>query len=317
MNVKQTHDFSVVTTLFQSSSTIESFQRELNRTMEIMKASDPNIASTELVIVDDGSGDESAKIASELAWNFDSITLIELSKNFGHHQALRCGLEHCNGEFVALIDSDMEEQPSYINPMFSKLLLNPQIACCYGVQKTRKGNFFERILGSLFYSISDILAPGAFQRDVCTIRVMSRKFVDSILLHNERRFVIGGIWNSIGFATESFLINKGAKGTSTYNLKKKVKLAIDCIVNFSSRPLTILSTILLFTSCITTLGSIALAIFGILAGAIPGWVSIILFLSLNSLILSLLGIAMSLYISAIFDEVKQRPSTITKKVSNL
>ena len=127
---------SIVTTLYHSEAYVEPFY---NRVKEVSKGLTDDY---EIIFVNDGSPDLAAEKVFKLQEDDPNITLVDLSRNFGHHQALLTGLQQATGDYVFLIDSDMEEDPGLILPFWEEMQQNPRADVVYGIQAARKGRFF-------------------------------------------------------------------------------------------------------------------------------------------------------------------------------
>ena len=143
----------------------------------------------EIVLVNDGSPDNSLDIAVQLTESDSHVVVVDLSRNFGHHKAMRAGLEHSSGETVFLIDSDLEEEPEWLIS-FSEQMTADKSDVVYGVQKERKGGWFERWSGSVYYAILNWLLNIDHPRNIITTRLMTRCYVNALLSHKESETVI-------------------------------------------------------------------------------------------------------------------------------
>ena len=138
---------SIVTTLYKSSEYVEEFYKRI--TKEAKKITD----DYEIIFVDDGSPDDSLKKCVSLHKQDQKIKVIELSRNFGHHKAIMTGLSYAKGDFVFLIDSDLEEDPEFLEIFWEELQSGEDLDVVYGLQKSRKGGWFEKFSGGLFYKV--------------------------------------------------------------------------------------------------------------------------------------------------------------------
>lgn len=269
----------------------------------------------EFILVDDGSPDNSLLAALQLQNSDSNIKVIELSKNYGHQRAIMCGLQHCTGDFVFLIDCDLEEAPELLKDFWAKIIEKNDIDVVYGVQSRRKGDRFERISGRLFYKIISALSPVPYPADTLTARVMSKKYVESVLRFKEKELDLWGVFVLVGFNQQEMPVSKGHKGSSTYTLRKKIKRALDIITSFSHRPLY-LTFLFGIISFIVALINIAIIVYKktVLEADVEGWASILASVWLvGGMILLVLGI-FGVYLSKIFLEIKDRPLTIIKNV---
>lgn len=303
---------SVVTTLYKSATHVNDFAARASAAAS--RLSD----SYEIIFVNDGPTDNAPALVKSLIKENSKIKLIELSRNFGHHKAIMAGLEHATGQYVFLIDSDLEEAPEDLLDFHSKITSTPDLDAVYGFQINRKGAFFERFSGWIFYTLLTWLSDIPVPRNLTTTRLMSRRYVDGLMQFPEREFMFGGLVELAGFNTQGVAINKLDKGTSSYTLKKKIDLFVNAITSMSSKPLW-----LIFKSGLA-ITAIAFAIFFIflvryfLGGpSVVGWPSLILSIwMIGGITISFLGI-IAIYLSKIFSEVKERPRYIIKSLSNM
>src|SRR5262249_28301584 len=142
----------------------------------------------ELVMVNDGSPDNSLDLALELHRCDPRVVVVDLSRNFGHHKALMTGLAHASGDLVFLIDSDLEEPPEDLL-LFYRRMTADDCDVVYGVQKARRGSIFERMTGDTFFAILDLLGDRPVPRNLVTSRLMRRDYVNALIRHRDREFV--------------------------------------------------------------------------------------------------------------------------------
>ena len=142
---------SIVTTLYKSSPYIDEFYARISK--EAQKITD----DYEIIFVDDGSPDDSLQKAVALYEKDSKVKVIELSRNFGHHKAIMTGLSHAKGEFVFLIDSDLEEEPELLGKFWEELHKEKELDVVFGVQESRKGGWFEKFTGGLFWKLINFM----------------------------------------------------------------------------------------------------------------------------------------------------------------
>lgn len=300
---------SVVTTMYYSRNYLHEFYfKTVNAIKELG-------LSYEIVFVDDGSPDDSLQVALELQRSDANIRVVELSRNFGHHRAIMTGLQHAQGDYIFLIDCDLEEDPGNLKALWQHHQQNAGADVTYGVQPKRKGGWFERASGRLFYKLLSYLSSVQYPADTLTSRIMSRRYVDAIKQYGEKELDVWGVFVMAGFSQQSIFLSKGSKGTSTYTFTKKVRQSIEIITSISHRPLYItffLGLILFLFAMI----SIAIIVYKkyYLNQQVEGWASILASIWLvGGMILFMLGI-FGIYLSKMFLEIKNRPLTIVKHV---
>lgn len=298
---------SIVTTLYYSAPYIEDFYQ---RTKATAQAITPDY---EIIFVNDGSPDDSLEKTIRLREQDERIKIIDLSRNFGHHKAIMTGLSHAKGDFVFLIDSDLEEEPELLTHFYEEFG-KYQTDVVYGVQKKRKGERFEQISGGIYYYLFNLLTGYNAAANVLTARLMSKDYVKALTEHKEQEFDIMGLWSLTGFRQSPVVVNKNFKGTSAYNIRRKISLFINTVTAFSSRPL--LGMFLLGLIIFVLSGSLFLSMFfkHLFIGEVEGWkLAAASVWTLGGLIIICLGI-IGIYISKIYIETKRRPYTIIRKI---
>lgn len=300
---------SIVATLYQSAPYIDEFHRRASAAARQLVGED-----FEIVLVNDGSPDDSLDIAVALTEVDDHVVLVDLSRNFGHHKAMMTGLAHAKGERVFLTDIDLEEEPEYLITFADRIQIEP-CDVVYGVQERRKGGWSERWTGKWFYSLFRALTGLALPENVVTSRLMSRRYVDALLLHEEREIFIAGLWHITGFVQRPHVVRKHSTSETTYTFRRKMSLLVNSVTSFSNAPLV---GIFYFGVSISLIASIYIAYllfhWMFLAKPLSGWTSVMgsIWL-LGGLIISFIGI-LGIYLSKIFSETKRRPYTIVRQV---
>ncbi len=300
---------SVVTTLFYSQEYIHEFYARVQT--EIKKVTD----DYEFIFVNDGSPDKSKDMVLALQVSDPAIILIDLSKNFGHHQAILTGLHYTTGDYTFLVDSDLEEDPELFTLLWSEMKKFPEYDVIYGVQIKRKGRFFEKISGRLFYKIFYYIAGFDYPADTLTARIMNRPFLEGLKKFPEKEFDIWGLFFLNGYKQKGIPVSKKNKGMTTYSLHKKIRIAIISITSLTNRPLYFIFILGFFITIIAFINVLVIVYKKMfLIEAVEGWASIVASLWLiGGLIMFVLGI-IGIYLSKIFMEVKNRPSAIIKKI---
>jgi putative glycosyltransferase len=306
-----TPKLSIVTTLYCSSRTVEEFYRRAVAAAEAVGG------DFEVVMVDDGSPDDSLAIACRIAQHDRRVRIVELSRNFGHHKALMTGLDYARGELCFLIDSDLEEDPALLG-QFATELEAGDVDVVYGYQNTRKGNSLERVMGWVAYWIFDLLVPYRIPQNHVTVRLMRREYVDALRLHRERETAIGGLWVITGFKQVGVAANKLNRKDTTYSIRRRWLALIDSISSFSEVPLVAIFYLGLAISSLSALIAVWLVIRRVFLGYVPeGWVSVMVSLwFLGGLLVFCVGV-IGIYVSKIFIETKNRPYTIVRRVHQL
>ncbi len=302
-------NLSIVATLYQSAPYIVEFHRRASAVAREAAGND-----YEIVLVNDGSPDDSLEIAIALSETDPHVVLVDLSRNFGHHKAMMTGLAHARGQNVFLIDSDLEEEPEWLLA-FQAQMHAEQCDVVFGVQEKRKGGVVERLTGNLYYRLFRVLTGVRQPNNIVTARLMSRRYVEALLLHRERELNIGGLWIITGFTQREHVVTKHATSPTTYSFSRKLGHLVNAVTSFSSLPL-VFTFYAGVTISFTALLYIAYLVFRYFFVSTPpdGYTSIIASIWLFSgLIIFFIGIQ-GIYIAKVFSEVKRRPYSIVRQV---
>jgi len=269
----------------------------------------------EIIFVNDGSPDDSLDIAVSLYEKDPKVRVIDFSRNFGHHKAMMTGLMHAKGELVFLIDCDLEEEPELLKRFHAEHKKNCDVDVVYGVQKARKGGFVENISGNIFYWMFNLLSSYPVPSNLVTARLMSKRYVDSLVQHKDREVFMAGLWAITGFKQVPLMVIKHDKGNSSYDLRRKISILVNSITSFSNKPLLFifyLGSIILFISSLAALHLIIRRVFfGVL---LAGWPSLMVTIwLLGGLTIFCVGV-IGIYLSRIFMETKERPYTIIRQI---
>jgi putative glycosyltransferase len=299
---------SIVTTMYRSACRIEEFCR---RAMTAVEAIADEV---ELIIVNDGSPDNSLNIVLALQQIDPRIIVVDLARNFGHHKAMMTGLGQARGDLVFLIDSDLEEPPELFS-RFHDRLNNGDCDVVYGVQAVRKGSLIERVTGRLFYLLVDAVSDHRLPHNLATVRLMTRKYVRTLIRHRDREFHISNLWLLSGYRQIALPIEKLSLSPTSYSLARRVHMAVKYVTTTSTKLLY-----LAFYGGFALSGLSSLAVLYLLARyflhgvGVYGWTSLIVsvwfFGGLTTLLLGVIGI----YMANILAETRRRPYTVVRDV---
>lgn len=299
---------SVVATLYKSAPYIREFHERASAAARELAGED-----YEIVLVNDGSPDNSLDLAVELTQHDTHLVVVDLSRNFGHHKAMMTGLAHAKGERIFLIDSDLEEEPEYLLA-FADHMRSDNCDVVYGVQERRKGSWFERWSGQWFYRFFRVFTGLALPQNVVTARLMTRRYVDALLRHEEREVFLAGLWHITGFDQRAHTVNKHDSSATTYDLRRKVSVLVNSVTSFSNVPLIGIFYIGISISLLASVYIAYLIVQWMLARPLSGWTSVMASIWLvGGLIISFIGVV-GIYLSKIFSETKRRPYTIVRQI---
>ncbi len=243
------------------------------------------------------------------------LVVIDLSRNFGHHHAVQAGLRFARGKQVFLIDCDLEVRPGTLRTFITKQR-ETAAAVVYGYQEARKGGWFEKISGAIFWKGINALSDVKIPENVLTERIMSRRYVDALLQLGDYNLFLGGMMSWTGFFQIGIPVAKGQReGRSSYTLRRRLQLMVNAISSFSSKPLTWLFNIGVLITVISFSYVVYLVFRKIAFGdALLGFTSLMglvaMSLGITTTALGLVGI----YLGKVFNQVQNRPTFIVKEV---
>jgi dolichol-phosphate mannosyltransferase len=272
----------------------------------------------ELVLVDDGSTDNSFSRIQELSTNYDYIKGIKLSRNFGHQAAVRTGLTFCKGNYVAIIDDDLQDPPSLLPRFFAYLDDGYDVA--FGERKKRKESLGKKLAYRYFYRLLRRLSSIEIPLDSGDFCVMKKKVVESILALPERNPFLRGMRAWVGFKQIAVTYERDARvdGQSGYTFAKLVKIGADGIFSFSKIPIRIITFIGIVGLAVAVSVSVLLVALYLTGNIeVRGFTTLALLISFfGSINLICLGV-IGEYIARIYDETLDRPHSIVERTWNL
>jgi putative glycosyltransferase len=301
-------DLSIVSSLYRSAPYLREFHRRVSAAAQQLGL------DYEMILVNDGSPDDSLEIALELRRGDPRLCVVDLSRNFGHHKAMMTGLAQTRGRRIFLLDVDLEEEPELLH-IFAETMDRTGADVVYGVQQSRKGGISERVTGALFYRLFNWLSAQEVPPNQLCARLMTRRYVESLVAHRDREIFLAGLWAETGYRQVGVTAHKHCKGVSSYSLGRKISLAVNSVTSFSSRPLEAIFY-LGVVFLILSLTAAAMLIFRRLffGQLLPGWASTMVALcfmgGLNLFCIGIVGI----YLAKVFSETKDRPYTVVRQV---
>src|ERR1700759_3065120 len=301
---------SVVAPIYNEEATVAEFYSRVCSALEGLPF--------ELVLVDDGSTDQSPARLGQRAMHDPRVRVIYLSRNFGHQTALTAGLDHARGDAVVMLDADLQDPPEVIIRMLDHWRAGCDVV--YAVREEREGESrFKLATASWFYSLFDRLAQVELQHNSGDFRMLDRRALDALLSMRERNRFLRGmpVWVGYRQAAVPYTRDRRYAGKTKYTLPKMMRFSLDAISSFSHRPLQLAT---LFGFVISTLAFIAIPIvivLRILGSYLPGFSALtIVVLLLGGIELIAIGIIGG-DVGRIYDEVKGRPLYLVRARRNL
>lgn len=272
--------------------------------------------SYEIVLVNDGSRDDTLAKMIEIAQHDPNLVIVDLSRNHGHQLALSAGLQCCRGERVLVLDADLQDPPELLPEMDA--VMDRGVDVVYAQRRTRYGDApLKRMACAIFYRMLQRLSDTPIPLDTGDFRLISRRVVNQVTQMPERHRFIRGMVSWVGFKQEAFLYDRAARfaGETKYPLVRLLRLALDGIAASSTRPLTLASYAGAGFAFIC-LGLILYALYSwLFVGETPqGWTSLMIIVTLlGSVQLFVLGI-FGQYLGRIHEQVRGRPIFIIRDV---
>lgn len=276
-----------------------------------------NFDNTELIFINDGSHDNTMQELKKIYnKNKNNVKIINFSRNFGKEAALLAGLKKSTGEYVSIIDADLQQDPKYLIQMIKFLDNNPQYDAVAAYQQIRKEDKMLTFFKNIFYNLINRISEVEFVKSASDFRTLRRSVVDAIIQLPEKCRFSKGIFSWVGFDTYymEYQVQSRNSGESKWNFMKLFKYAINGIISFSNIPL-ITSSIMGILFCLLSFLYMIFVIiktimFGEPVAGFPTIVCILLFISgLQLLFIGILG----QYIAKTFTETKNRPVYIIKE----
>jgi len=301
-------DLSVVTTLYYSAPYIEEFYNRI-----CASASAAGL-SFEIIFVNDGSPDRSAEAVLRLREKDPRVSLVDLSRNFGHHKAILTGLSFASGELVFLLDVDLEEPPELLQTFYEKMQTT-DADVVYGVREKREDRGATKLFATLYWRLFTWLSNVPVQGNQLVARLMTKSFVSSLLQLKDQEVFLPGLWAHTGFEQIPVTCRKLSKGESTYTLRKRMAQMVDSITSFSNKPLFLIFNLGIFIAFVSACAGAYLIFRRVFFdNFLDGWPSLMVAIwFLGGLTLFALG-TIGIYLAKTYNEVKQRPLTIVKAV---
>ncbi|CUJ03616.1 Putative glycosyltransferases [Achromobacter xylosoxidans] len=292
---------SVVTTIYKTSAQIHEF---FARAVE---AADRIGATAEVIFVNDGSPDDGLEVGRELAGADHRAVIVDLAANVGQHRALWTGMRFATGDYIGIMDGDLEEDPLWLVNFF-QFMTSSGSDVAYGVQKAKKGGLLYRACRHVFYSAIKMFTSASFPRNVVTARLMTRQYLTALLEYDEREIFLVGMMHMVGFKQMPVEVDKIALSPTSYSLGKLIRIFVTHTTSFSITPLLgvfIAGLAILGLSVLCLLTLLILHMTGSIA--VPGWASTMAAFALFSGISIFFNGIIAIYIGTIFLEVKRRP----------
>jgi len=303
--------FSIVSPVYGAEKIIPTLVKRIEESISQITS------NYEIILVEDCGPDNSWDVIESIAKTNTKVKGIKLSRNFGQHYAITAGLDQCKGDWIVVMDCDLQDQPEEIINLYTKAKEGFDIVLARRAE--RKDGFFKRFFSATFYKTLSYLTGSEQDETVANFGIYSKKVIDAVVSMRESIRYFPTMIKWVGFTSAKIDVvhENRVEGKSSYNLKKLLKLALDIILAFSDKPLRLMIKIGLLISLISVFIATE-SIYSWLKGEIIvlGYTSLIVSIwLLSGIIISTLGLV-GLYVGKTFEGVKNRPIYLVQKKIN-
>jgi polyisoprenyl-phosphate glycosyltransferase len=293
---------SIISPVYRAEKIVDKLVSEIQKTMVLMNV------DYEIILVDDRSPDNSWGVMKKLSVSFPEVKSIRLSRNFGQHPAIMAGLSHAKGDWIVVMDCDLQDQPKEIIKLFEKTKEGFDVVLAR--RENRQDGFFKKLSSSIFSKIYGFFTDTKYDNEIANFGIYHKKVINSILEISDYIKFFPLFVDFVGFKSTSIVVEHASRdsGTTSYSFSKLVSLAFNSIISFSNKPLKIFVK---FGMIISVL-SIFIGIYYIIEALnnkieVLGYTSIIVSIwFLSGVIITTIGVT-GIYVGKIFDQTKNRP----------
>lgn len=293
---------SVVIPVYRAESCLEELYRRLKAALE------PLTADFEIMLVEDCGGDRSWSLIVELAQRDPRVKGIQFSRNFGQHYGITAGLDRCNGDWVVVMDCDLQDRPEEIPRLYAKAQEGHEIVVAR--RGKRSDPLLKRFSSWLYYSVFSWLADMDYDPQAGNFRILSRKVINNYRNMRERSRFFGSLINWMGFPFTSIDVQHDERfaGDSSYTFGKLWRLGAETIIAYSDKPLRLAVRLGFFIATCAFLYGLYILFLALFHGSpVTGWSSLIVSIYfMGGVIVAILGI-LGIYLGKTYDETKHRP----------
>lgn len=272
----------------------------------------------EIVFIDDGSADHTVELIKQAAESKTYIKLVELSYNHGKQAAVTAGISHASGDYLLYMDPDLQDPPVEIPRFIEEIEKGYDLV--FGIRKEKVDGLLNKLFSKIFWTILEKFTGLKIPKGLAVMRIFNRKFANKFLEYPEQNRFIEGIFMHIGMKRSNIFIEQRERfaGTTKFNFKAKMNLALDAIYDFSEIPLKMTVRVGFFLFVIGILSVIGIFILKLfIIDFQMGWPSIMVAIIIASgMQLFFLGIV-ALYIGRTYKESKKRPLFSVKELTNI
>lgn len=300
---------SIVSPVYRADKIVEKLVLELKKTVTKMGV------SYEIILVDDRSNDNSWEVMKKIAQEHREVKCIRLSRNFGQHPTIMAGLSQVKGEWIVVMDCDLQDQPKEINKLYEKALEGFEVV--QARRTVREDSFLKKMYSKVFSKIYGFFTDTVYDNEIANFGIYHKKAIQSVLQLGDSIKFFPLFINYVGYNTTSIPVEHAQReeGNSTYSFSKLISLAFNTIISFSNKPLKLFVKFGMLISAL----SFGVGVYYLYQAmnneiAVLGYTSIIVSIwFLSGIIITTIGVT-GIYIGKIFDQTKNRPVYIIDEI---
>ncbi|MFY0483719.1 glycosyltransferase family 2 protein [Flavobacterium sp. PLA-1-15] len=300
---------SIVSPIYKAENFVDKLVFEIEKAIDILNV------DYEIILVDDRSKDNSWQKMRELSAKNTKVKSVRLSRNFGQHPAIMAGLSQAKGEWIVVMDCDLQDQPKEIVKLYKKAQEGYEVV--QARRKTREDKLLKKLSSKIFSKVYGYFTDTKYDNEIANFGIYHKRVIDSILKIDDYIKFFPLFVEFVGFKSTSIVVEHAPResGTSSYSLSKLVSLAFNTIISFSNKPLKLFVKFGMIISFI----SFCVGIYYIYQALhheieVLGFTSIIVSIwFLSGVIITTIGVT-GIYIGKIFDQTKNRPVYIIDEI---
>jgi len=284
---------------------------------EILKETNKHNLNIEILLINDGSPDNSWSIIKKLAQDISEVKSINLIKNFGQHNAVLCGFENATGDYVITMDDDLQNPPSEIIHLVDKVKENKDYDLVFGKFREKRHASYRKLGTKLIGYLNEKVFNKPKNITLTNFRIIKKDVIERVLKHNTAYPYIPGLLLMYSTNIANVMVEHHDRfdGKSNYTFKKIFSLISNLLINYSSYPLKVLSTIGFIVSSLSFFIGLFFLMSGLIGGVkVAGWTTLVVLVSfLGGFIIILLGL-IGEYLSRILDQISNQKSYYVKEI---
>ena len=300
---------SIISPVYRAENMLQKLIDEIQKSMTVLDC------TYEIILVDDRSPDNSWEVMQEISAKFKEVISVRLSRNFGQHPAIIAGLSQAKGNWIVVMDCDLQDQPKEIIKLYDKTKEGFEIVLAR--RENRKDGFFKKLSSFIFSKIYGFFTDTKYDNEVANFGIYHKKAIQSILNINDSLKFFPLFVSFVGYKSTSIVVEHAERdsGSSSYNISKLISLAFNSIISFSNKPLKLFVKFGMMISLL----SFFIGTYYIIEAfnnkiEVLGYTSIIVSIwFLSGIIITTVGIT-GIYVGKIFNQTKNRPVYIIDEI---